>query len=68
MRMSEKCRNNNNKHNNNKADNPLNSRRTDGGKKSRTDTFLNEEGKRKQKSTTILINTLWRQKLSMTLG
>ena len=32
MRMSEKCRNNN--HNNN-SDNPLTSRRTDGGKKAR---------------------------------
>ena len=31
MRMSEKCRNNN-KHNNN-SDNPLTSRRTDGGNK-----------------------------------
>ena len=43
MRMSEKCpnnnnnkhKNNNNKHNNNNnSDNPLTSRRTDGGKKS----------------------------------
>ena len=33
MRMWEKCRNNNNKHNNkNNSDNPLTSRRTDGGK------------------------------------
>ena len=31
MRMSEKCCNNN-KHNNNNPDNPLTSRRTDGGK------------------------------------
>ena len=30
MRMSEKCRNN--KHNNNNSDNPLTSRRSDGGK------------------------------------
>ena len=30
MKMSEKC--NNNKHNNNNSDNPLTSRRTDGGK------------------------------------
>ena len=31
MRMSERCRNNNNNNNNN-SDNPLTSRRTDGGK------------------------------------
>ena len=32
MRMSEKCRNNNkNKHNDNNSDNPLTSRRTNGG-------------------------------------
>ena len=31
MRMEEKCRNNNNNNNNN-SDNPLTSRRTDGGK------------------------------------
>ena len=32
MRMSEKCRNNKTKQNNNNSDNPLTSRRTDGGK------------------------------------
>ena len=31
--MSEKCRHDKNKHKNNNSDNPLTSRRTDGGKK-----------------------------------
>ena len=36
MEISEKCRNNNNKHNKNNSDNPLASRRTDGGKNTTT--------------------------------
>ena len=39
--MSEKCRSNNNKHNNNNnSDNPLTSRRTDGGKNMPLNIFI----------------------------
>ena len=61
MRMSEKCRNNNNQSN---SDNPLTSRRTDGGKKSQ----LTQNTQRGRKYLFLKIKILFGKKKEQQLS
>ena len=53
MRISEKCRNNNIKKYNNSSDNPLTSRRTNGGKKDKE--LKTEDAEMKKNAITLLV-------------
>ena len=53
MRISEKCRNNNIKKYNNSSDNPLTSRRTNGGKKDKK--LKTEDAEMKKNVITLLV-------------